>query len=262
MPRIPRETYGVAALAAAGLSGYFLFTYAGPYRVVANAQVSLFHTNIVNISFLVTLALIALPLCGVVYALERKFGTRETWFTPIWHDLDRVLDLPPGKLLMIGATVLVMGGYFWVKDLGRGPLTSLSVAELEDGHALRGTYAELADGTTLENASIIFRSNSATYHYIPVVDHAQRPVLFLRVSERGSLRDAEGRIRGIVEENGLEGELQGPMRYANTLADRHFVLAVGRRPEPELGMWMSAAGFAALVAGLFWWRLRFVSVVG
>ncbi len=255
---VPREAYGLAVLLGAVISGYFLFRYSGPYRWVADAMVALFHTNVVNISYLLCLLLVAAPLCGAVYAAERRYGTRETWFTPIFHDLDYVLDQPPGKLIMVGSVLVVLGGYFAVKDLATGPLSALSVRALEDGRPSPGRYVELTDGAVVESARITFRSNSTTYRYLPVVDHAERPVLFLRLSGSAAVRDADGRIRGILDEGAIEGELQGQLRARSALGDRHFVLGVGRRPEPMVGIWIGVAGLVALAVAFVWLRARYL----
>ena len=89
------------------------------------------------------------------------------------------------------------------------------------------------------------------------MDHAEQPVLFLLLSERQSLRDAEGHVRGILDLNGMEGELQSQLQSAHAIGEPHYVLGVGRKPDPEVGAWMAAIGFAACIAGLFWWRLGY-----
>ena len=251
---MPKETYGIGVLLAAIGSGLLLAAYAGPYRFVADLQIAAFHTNIVVISYLVTLLMIAAPIIGLLHALERRFGTRETWFTPIWSSFDRVFDLPPGKLLLVGLTLLVMGGYFYVKDLGAGPRVPLSVHDLETGRPPAGSYVTLSDGTLMEETSITFRENSSTIRYIPVVDHAAEPMLFLRVSERQSPRNAQGKITGILELNGMEGELQSQLQSVHALGEKYYVLGVGREPDTAVGGWMSLVGAGLSLIGLIWWR--------
>lgn len=255
---MPKETYGVGIFLAAVLSGLLLAAYAGPYRVVADLQIALFNTNVVVLSYFLTMLLIAAPILGVAHALERRFGTRVTWFTPIWANFDRVFDLPPGKLLLVGVTLLVMGGYFYVKDLGAGPLVSLSVRELETGAAPPGGYVNLVDGTLLDQTSITFRSNSTTYRYVPVVDHAAQPVLFLRLSDRQAPRDAYGKITGILERNGMEGELQSQLQKAHAIGDKYYVLGVGGEPNTAVGGWMMLIGLGLNFLGIIWWRERYL----
>jgi hypothetical protein len=257
MKAMPKEAYGVGALVAALLTLLFLVTYSGPYRILADLQVAWFHTHIVNISFWVTMLFMSAPILAVVYLLERRLGTRQTWFTPIWNNLDHIFDLWPGKLLLIGATLLVMGTYFAVKDLGRGSLTMLSVSELEQGHPPRGTYVELADGTILKNTNLRFTSNGTTYRYLPVVDRAEVPVLFLRVSEREGLHGSPEKIRGILDLNAMEGELRSQLEAAHAIGTTHYVLGVGRKPEPALGGWMAFIGIGLSFGGLVWWRVRY-----
>jgi len=155
-----------------------------------------------------------------------------------------------------------MGGYFASKNLATGPLTALSVAALEVGRAPPGRYVELADGHVDEQANITFRSNSAVYRYLPVVDHATRPVLFLRVSERTPVRDGAGRIRGILESDAIEGELAGKLRDAGVLGDHHFVLGVGRVPDPSVGLWIAGFGLLACVGALVWLRVKYLAPRG
>ncbi len=251
---MPKETYGIGIFLAAIAAGVLLVAYAGPYRLVADAQTALFSTNIVALSYFLTMLVIAAPIMGLLYAAEKRFGTRETWFTPIWSNLDKVFDLWPGKLVLVGLTLVVMGGYFYVKDLGAGPLVPLSVRDLETGRPPPGSYVDLSDGTLLENTSITFRENSSTHRYIPVVDHATQPVLFLRVSERQSARDLRGKITGILEPNGMEGELQSQLQSAHAIGEKYYVLGVGREPNTAVGGWMSLVGAGLTLIGLIWWR--------
>ena len=257
---MPKETYGIGIFLAAIAAGLLLAAYAGPYRLVADLQIALFSTNIVVISYFVTMLLIAAPIMGLVYALERRFGTRETWFTPIWSSFDHVSDLPPGKLLLVGLTLAVMGAYFYVKDLGAGPLVPLSVRDLENGRPPAGSYVDLSDGTLLENTSITFRDGSSTHRYIPVVDHAPSPVLFLRLSERQSPRNSRGKITGILELNGMEGELQSQLQSAHAIGEKYYVLGVGRVPDTSVGGWMGLIGAGMSLIGLIWWRERYPAV--
>lgn len=257
---MPKETYGIGIFLAAIAAGLLLAAYAGPYRVVADLQIAMFSTNIVVISYFVTLLMIAAPVMGLVYALERRFGTRETWFTPIWSNFDRVFDLPPGKLLLVGLTLVVMGGYFYVKDLGAGPLVPLSVRDLETGRPPPGSYVTLLDGTLMEDTSITFRENSSTHRYIPVVDHAAQPMLFLRVSERQPARDAQGKITGILEPNGMEGELQSQLQSVHAIGEKYYVLGVGREPNTAVGGWMMLIGAGLSLIGLIWWRESYPAI--
>ena len=99
---------------------------------------------------------------------------------------------------------------------------------------------ELTDGTVLETSEFRFKSGSTVHRYIPVVDRAERPALFLRLSEKQSLRDAGGAIRGLLEVNDLEGEVRSQLETAHAIAETHYVLGVGRTPSPEFGGGMAA----------------------
>ena len=55
---MPKETYGIGIFLAEIAAGLLLAAYAGPYRLVADLQIALFSTNIVVISFFVTMLLI------------------------------------------------------------------------------------------------------------------------------------------------------------------------------------------------------------
>jgi hypothetical protein len=251
---MPKETYGIGIFLAAVAAGLLLAAYAGPYRFVADLQIALFSTNIVVISYFVTMLMIAAPIMGLVYALERRFGTRVTWFTPIWSNLDKVFDLPPGKLLLVGMTLVVMGGYFYVKDLGAGPLVPLSVRDLETGRPPPGNYVTLTDGTLMNDTSITFKDGSSVRRYIPVVDHAAQPMLFLRVSDRQPARDLKGNITGILEPNGMEGELQSQLQSVHAIGEKYYVIGVGREPNTAVGGWMGLIGAGLSLIGLIWWR--------
>lgn len=214
---MPKEAYGIGIFLAGIAAGLLLAAYAGPYRLVADLQIALFSTNIVVISFFVTMLVIAAPIMGLLYALERRFGTRET-------------------------------------------LVPLSVRDLENGRPPAGDYVDLSDGTLLENTSSTFRDRSSTYRYIPVVDHAAQPVLFLRVSERQAPRDRQNKITGILALNGMEGELESQLQSAHAIGEKYYVLGVGRVPDTSVGGWIGLIGAGMSLIGLIWWRERYPAV--
>jgi hypothetical protein len=193
--------------------------------------------------------LVGAPILALVYFLERKLGTRQTWFTPVWKNLNHILDHWTGRLLIFGAILLVMGIFFAVKDLGRGPLTPLSVKELEQGRVPQSTYVELVDGKILEDSSFRFTSNKTTYRYIPVVAHADQPVLFLRITDKKVLRSDE-KIRGLLDRDGLEGELRSQLESAHTIGSPHYVLGIDLEPDPASGGWMAFIGLSLCAIGL------------
>lgn len=248
---MPKEAYGIVGLFAGVIAAIFLATYSGPYRWAADVQLHFFHENLVALSFLFAFALCATPLFFAVYGLEKRYGERETWFTPIWNDFDRVLDLWPGKLLLVGATLTAMGVFFGLKDLAMGGLRKLSVRDAMPDSA----YVELVDGTVDESHVLRFRSNSTRYRYVPVFgESTSQPVLFLRSEEHHSLRDAEGKIVGIVEKDAMEGELVSRLEGTGLVGEHVWVLGVGRRPTPKFGMGTAAVGFLLMLGGLFGWK--------
>jgi hypothetical protein len=256
--KIPKEAQGLATVVAAVLAVGTLIGYVPPYSWFAHVQLALFHINFVTLSFLLTMIVVGAPLWFAVYRLEQRFGTKVTWFTPLWTHLDQLIDGNPGKCVLIGAVCIAMGGYFAVVDLGRGPLTQLSVRDLEDGRAPTSTYVELTDGTPLESANIRFKANSTTYRYIPVFYHADKPVLFLRISDHSAKTTSLVHARGILEENGLEGELRSSLEARDLLGPRHYVLGVGRTPNPMVGAAIAGFGLMLALIGLIWARSRMV----
>lgn len=254
---MPKEAHGVAALFAGFATLYFIAHYSGPYAMVANAQLEWFGTNIVNISFWVTFLLLLLPQSLAVWLAEKRLGTKETWFTPVWNNLDRIFDYLPGKLILVGGTTAVMGVYIGAEDLARGELTHLSVAALERGTPPASGFVDLVDGTVVSDANIQMRDNRSTYHYYPVVvEPPGPPMLYVRArgNDAASMHQP---IRGRLDRNGIPGEVESQLKNAGMIGETYWLLLEGTKPELALCAWLVVGGIAAVLIAIVWWRTRY-----
>ena len=254
---MPKEGYGVAALVAAVLSAICLATYSGPYRLIADLQTRWVHTHFVAASFYLTTALFAVPLLGFLFLLEKRLGTRETWLTPVWDQIDQMFERPPGKWVLAGLVLILVGSYLAVKDLGRGQLVPLRTSELEKGMAPQSTYVELVEGRIVADSEYRIKVNSEVYRYLPVTSRSQPPVLFLRLSEGRNLPNSLAKVRGVLDINGMEGELRSHLEERGLIASRYYVLSVGVVPSAALGAGFAGFGLLVCIVGLVWWRFRY-----
>lgn len=65
---------------------------------------------------------------------------------------------------------------------------------------------------------------------------------------------------GILELNGMEGELQSQLQSSHAIGEKYDVLGVGREPNPAVGGWMGLIGVGLSFLGLVWWRGRYAIV--
>ena len=254
---VPKEAYGIAALLAGAVTLYCTISYTPPYAWVADAQIAWFHANIVNVSFWATFLLTTAPLVVAIRVAEKRLGTRQTWLSPVWDNLDHILDHLPGKGMLIGGTLVVTGIYFGAKDFARGGLSHLSVAALEQGTAPSSGFVQLDDGALVAEANISFREGGITYHYYPVVvNPGGPPRLYVRTAD-ASPSTIEQPIRGRLDQNGIPGEIEGQLRTARMIGETYYLVSEGTKPDVEFTMWTVAIGLLVIALSIVWWRVGY-----
>lgn len=254
---MPKEVYGLLGLVSAGFALFLLVGYLPPYSTLADLQIALWNTNWVTLSLLVTWLVVAAPLFVPAFLIEKCVGTRRTWFTPVFENLDHTLDLPPGKLLLVGATLFAMGAYFSAKDLSVGPQRTVKLEQLERGEVGEFSYVRIGEGNAILESDLSFKNNGTLHHYIPVTGTTERPSLFLRV-EKKETAPVQPPFEGLLERSGLEGEMESLLRERALLPEVYYVLRPGAKPQPALGFSFVGIGLALIVGALTWWRVRYV----
>jgi hypothetical protein len=231
--------YGIAGLLAGIAAGACLLFYVPPYSWIADAQLSLFHVNLVSISFFATFALTALPFVAMARALETRLAPSDGQERG-WDWLDRFFDTWPGKGLLAGATICAVSLFVGYRDASRGPLVHVDLASLEAATVVSPAYAELTS-RGLRGAPFRFRHNSSEDVYVPVVSGAEssKVAVFL-LYRQGRALDIP--LRGTLDRDDLPGEVRSAYESRGLLARTHYVLDVGADPVER----------AAFATKMFW----------
>ncbi len=242
--------YGIAGLLGALVAGVCLFEYAPPYAWVADAQLAMFHTNIVAISFLVTFAITSTPFALIARVMEPRIDPTGS-LARRWDGFDRFLDTWPGKMVMIGLTIAGVGGYLGYRDASRGPLQSVDVRALERGEGPSCAYVDLAHAELVWEGRIRFQENSSESSYVPVVSREDRPHAAVFAHYRRGIEE-DAPLRGTLDQDDLPGEIRSAYEDAHAIESPHYVLEVGADPAERGGfaIWMGGAGLVIAIAGL------------
>src|SRR5439155_9304648 len=175
-----RTLGGILLLLIAAASIYCGWTYSGPYRWIAEAQLRWFGTYETQITFFLSLAVIGGPVLAVVL---------------IWNKASRVAvasePAPQPAVAMpvsdeavrrflaryaMALTMLVVGGVFLVisaRDYWRSThgakLAEINVAQLEQGKSAPSIFVALRGKKLLDAAHGMEDTTYSTKYYIPVV---------------------------------------------------------------------------------------------
>ena len=254
--------YGLAGIASFALSLFFWWSYSGPYRLIADLQSKLWGVNLINVSLLLSSALLYAPLHFLVSSVERRVGVQRPPLT--WKRLKALVDFffeqTPGRVAGVGLIVFAVGGWLWSVDVTSGPLTTFTVAQAERGERPASRYVRLPDAKVQLDSELSYKRDGTLEHYYPAVSGSAMPEQF-RVFVRLDGKDAASPPAEIVGEltfDGLPGPLRAHLADQNLLAPDYFVVRHGRNPGKEARVAGGMAGLGALLfaAGLLWARSR------
>jgi hypothetical protein len=251
--------FGVSVLATI----YCAYSYAGPYRWLAELSLSVFGSYSPKLTFFVSLVLLLLPpmvlaarfsppSSAVEKAERKRAGEAQA------AKLARVQSWL--MLATVGAVFLFVG----VRDLlaarAGATLVHTSCASIEAGTAPTSTWLEI-EGTAIASAAVETKEGYASYLYVPFVSDnwsKGQPlpvVLRLGAAVRGDL-NAHSYQGGLASED-LPGMVRTAYETEGVQAANALVLNVGRVPHDNLttSQLAAAGGFLGLVLGGFMiWR--------
>jgi hypothetical protein len=268
----------LVVVALGGITGYWAFTYSGPYRYLAELQIKWFGSYFPE----VTVGVLALGWMLVAGAIKLAFtGPDKDMARRL-----RVFATNPGQALTETAThmptawvrlrfvrfaglviFLGIGGWCYYNGTHAGSLRQLAAADFQNGKIqTRLVYAEVRGRLSKQ-----YLSDDNKYLYIPMTsqDEAGTTVqLVVGVNEREMRkyvrRESDGTftVRGVADKG-----LQGDVKYAfekigMKVADPVWVVHAGRDPawDRESGLIMIVVGivFAGIltVVGDKWKRKR------
>jgi hypothetical protein len=252
--------YRLAALASFLLSLFFWRSYSGPYRLVADLQSSVWRVDYVIMSLPACWAMLYVPLHLVVGRIERHFG--EPREPVIWRRLVALLAFlfgeRPGQVAGIGAVLLGLGGWLWVKTATSGPLTTFTVLQAQRGESPPSRYVRMPDAEIRWSRELTFKDNNWVHRYYPVTSKqsaSDRFRVFVEIEGPQSIEELVGEL----EFDGLPGPLRAQLADQELLAPGYFVIRYHRDPTEggALGVTMAGAGTILCACGLFWaWSRR------
>jgi hypothetical protein len=267
---------GVASL---GITFYWMFTYSGPYRTLAELQLKWIGSYERNLTFLLVLSGLIFGLLGTATTIKLLFRGAER---PV-PGMPAAPMATPGvapaaipqpaiqlseryqrnvRYAVLFATPLIlvgMGAYSYYNGTQVGSLQQLSVADFQSGKLQ--SHIVYADVRGRLSGHYISKND---YLYIPMTsekDSASPVHLLVGVNENETRkylhREADGTygVRGIADKR-----LEGDVKYAfekngTSMADTVWVVHAGRAPSDDRKLGLSVMGFAVVFAALlFAWQ--------
>jgi hypothetical protein len=273
----------VLGAASVGITFYWMFTYSGPYRTLAELQLKWIGSYERNLTCLLVFSGLFLGLLfgllGIVVAIklllrgaERPVPGMPT--APIATPGIAPAAIPQPAIQLseryqrnvryavLFATPLIlvgMGAYSYYNGTQVGSLQQLSVADFQSGKVQ--SHIVYADVRGRLSGHYISKND---YLYIPMTSekNSASPVhLLVGVNENETRkylhREADGTygVRGIADKR-----LEGDVKYAfekngTSMADTVWVVHAGRAPSDDRRMGLSVMGFGVVFAGLlFAWQ--------
>ena len=268
----------VLGAASVGITFYWMFTYSGPYRTLAELQLKWIGAYERNLTCLLVLSGLILGLLGTAATIKLLFRGAErpvpgmptapvaapgiapaaipapAFQVAQWQRNVRYVVLYAAPLVLLG-----MGAYTYYNGTHAGSLQQLSVADFQAGKLQ--SHVVYADVRGRLSGHYISKDD---YLYIPMTSekNSASPVqLLVGVSENETRkylhREADGtfRVRGIADKR-----LEGDVKYAfekngTSMADTVWVVHAGRAPSDDRKMGLSVMGFGVVFAGfLFAWQ--------
>lgn len=268
----------VLGAASVGITFYWMFTYSGPYRTLAELQLKWIGSYERNLTCLLVLSGLILGLLGTATTIKLLFRGAErpvpgmptapnatpgiapaaipapAFQVAQWQRNVRYAVLYAAPLVLLG-----MGAYTYYNGTHAGSLRQLSAADFQSGKLQ--SHVVYADVRGRLSGHYMSKDD---YLYIPMTseENSASPVqLLVGVSENETRkylhREADGtfRVRGIVDK-GLEGDVKYAFEKNGTsMADTVWVMHAGRAPSDDRKMGLSVMGFGVVFAALlFAWQ--------
>jgi hypothetical protein len=269
-PQLSRWAISVIVVLG-GITGYWAFTYSGPYRYLAELEIKWLGSYspegtvaLVAFGWVLVAAAIKLVFLGPDKDMARRFRVLTGREAAARAD-DIALHMPERWAFMRFARFAILaiflggGGWFYYNGTHAGSLRQLDAADFQNGKVqTRMVYAEVRGHLSKQ----YLRDNN-DYLYVPMTsqDAAGAPVqLIVGVNEREIRKyvrlgtDGTSTVRGIADKG-----LQADVKYAfekngMKVADPVWVVHAGRDPawDKQGGLLMITVGivFACIVAAI------------
>jgi hypothetical protein len=249
----PNKVAIVLCLAGAALTGYWAYRYEGVYRWLAELQLRWWGSYEVQITFLLTLAIVALPPAGIAFLIRRfvqpsdskpnvdpaPFRPDEPVREPLWL---KVFGFPM-VCGIIGIALGAPGVYFLHRGNSAGAITEVAAADFDAGRIPTAKWVAVS-GDALMDAALSVTESHTTKYYVPVISEDYDPKhgisLYLEAHPQ-KIDDAVRRVAGAGRFEGMltMSELPGMVRVEFEKkklapAANYHVLDLGRTPADDV----------------------------
>jgi hypothetical protein len=250
------------------VTGYFWYAYAGPFKWIAELQLSLLGEYELNITLIGTFLSVFVPvaLIGEIPWVKRRFDTGPMTEEEISRagklfDENTVIPWWP---LVIGTICLITGLVMLIPVWTMGSLTAITAAEAEGGVSPRSGWVD-ASGYAMGSRMIGLREGTPSKlknSYVPLVSSEWQPgtavKIYVRLDDEKMLSDGDLTLRGRVA-SGLPGMIRESFARTDAPpAEDHWVLENDFNPEfnepfGKGALWVAGIAYAvALVLFLLY----------
>ena len=256
------------------LTFYFMFTYTGPFKWMAELQLNWIGSYSEKLTFVFTMFLLLIPAAVIWKLVESAIKKLGPGIAPPPAQSPAVapgtVAAPVktefgfgGFLLFVGAIALGIGIFMYWRGATAGELTAVAAKDLEEGRKPASSYLSI-EGTALWKEMISFKKTS-TDHYVAVISPAWKPgevAVYLECRDNDIPPVPQ---MGAATYTGLTavGGLPGPVRveFEKGLLrpkDGYVVLVLKDDPQrlKDFGKWPLLIGAGLLVVGVVWWLIK------
>ena len=256
--KVNDKTAIAVSVLGVGASLYWMFTYSGPYRYLAELQLKLFGWYVPKLTVLIIVLGFLAIAAGVKLVLrgaERPAPAMPQPQSPAPQTAAVAgANFPPYWRVAFFLVPLGLGCWMYFNAAQAGQLRQLEVTDFDNGRVTwRAVYADVRGHL---GESYMMKDS---YYYIPMLasDGSSQPAHVLVGINKNQLKnylhqEADGsfNVRGMAERN-LEGDMRVAFEKNNIpLADTVWVLHTGRNPASDQKFGLGLIAFSIVVGAL------------
>jgi hypothetical protein len=228
-------------IAIVGLPFYWLYTFSGPYRWLAEWQLRKWQWYYPNGTLMWLILCLSLSVMTPLQVLaargffeRRKQGVQQIHAATTWTVFFPAFSI---GLLSFGSAFTGVGIYLFFQHRGAGQNSNFDVRQLEQDQSPASQLVTLR-GRLLEGRSVtVVKNHIHRVTYIPIVSdhwkHGQPVTGFVSLAPAKKLAQDGDHVvaTGFLERNGLPGDARSALeRSGSRLSDVHYLLHHGRDP--------------------------------
>lgn len=245
-----RGLLGVAVLALI----YCAYSYAGPYRWLAELSLSTFGSYDPRFVFFGALVVLLVPPALLIARFDPSPATTDAVQAAARNTV-RMARVQPWLLLAgLGAMLLFLGGRALLEARAGATLTKISCASIEAGSRPAGSWLEIS-GAAIREAAVETSEGYGKHLYVPLVSDnwsKATPLPVVLVMDATKPHDlGAASFQGALSSEDLPGMVRAAYEAEGVQADKTIVLQLGRIPNANVAtsQIMTAIGLVAFLFG-------------